>query len=140
MGEELWRHRLRSLSGVGVPACLAPFFLVIALGSLPPPLRLLAAALCGVSAAAAVDAWGAGVVVGSDGVLIRRVFLRHRLPWSHVERFDARPSGLTRLSLTVVLRDGRRRRISDQALLADEGGHLIDRLGQELDAHRRGLR
>ncbi len=137
MGEELWRHRLRSLSGVGVPACLAPFFLLVSLGSLPVLLRLVAGGLCVLSVAAALDAWGAGVVVGSEGILIRRVFLRHRLPWSHVDRFDANPSGLTRLSLKVVQRDGRRRRLGDQPLLAAEGRELVDHLNQELEAHRR---
>ncbi len=140
MGEELWRHRLRSLSGVGVPACLAPFFLLVSLGSLPVPLRLLSGALCVVSVAAAVDAWGAAVVVGSEGIVIRRVFLRHRLPWSHVDRFDAKPSGLTRLSLKVVQRDGGRRPLGDQPLLAAEGRQLLDHLNHELEAHRRGLR
>ena len=137
MGEERWRRGFRSLSGVGVPACLAPFFLLVSLGSLPVPMRAMAGALCVVSLAAAVDAWGAGLVVGSDGIVVRRTFLRHRLAWADVDRFDAKRSGLSRLSLRVVLRDGSQRPISDHALPAEEGQKLLEDLYEELEAHRR---
>lgn len=125
---------------MGVPACLAPFFLLVSLGSLPLALRVLAGALCLISVAAAVDAWGAAVVVGSEGVLVRRTFVRHRLPWAHVARFAAKPSGLHlvgRLAVKAVLRDGRRRAVSDQALVAAEGRQLLEQLTEALEAHRR---
>ena len=138
MGDERWRRSLRSAAGIVVPACLAPFFLLMATGSLPEVYRMGAALFALVSVVAAADAIRAGVVVGSEGVLVRRALLRRRLRWSEIERFEGERRGYAgnRIEVRAVLDDGRRRPVSDQALPEAEANQLLEDLSKELEGRR----
>ena len=119
-------------------ACLAPFFLLWAIGSFPLPLRVLAGLMCLVCLASSVDAWGAGVVVGSEGVKIRRTLLRRRLAWDDIDGFAAERRGLSgrQIVIRAVPRHGRPVQISDQPLPEPEGVQLVEALSEELESHR----
>lgn len=139
MGEERWRRQLRSGAGVVVPLCLAPFFVVWTFApSLPVPLRVLAGLLAVVSVAAAVDAFGATIVVGSDGISVRRTLMRRSLTWDEVDGFAAERRGMSgkQLVIRAVPRNGRAFPVTDSALPAAEGQQLLVELGKELELHR----
>lgn len=137
MGEERWRRSLRNPLGA-FPILLAPFFFVWAAGSLPLPLRVVAAVLGVVSVAAAVDSFNAGIVVGSDGVKVKRTLVRRRVPWSALDGFAGERRGMTgrRIVIRAVPRNGRPFPISDHALDEDEATQLLGELGQELESRR----
>ena len=105
--------------------------------SLPVPLRVAAAMLCLLSLASAYENWRAVLVVGSDGIWVRRVFSRLRLRWWEVAGFQAERSGLRRLVVRAVLRDGRRRPLSDHGLDYAEGQRLLEDLAGLLESRRR---
>ncbi len=138
MGEERWRRSLRNGNGVAV-GLLAPFFVMWAFGSsLPLPLRIAAGVCALVSVATAVDAWGAGVVVGSEGVLVRRALQRRRLAWNDLEGFAGERRGYRgdRIVIRAVRRQGRPMPITDQPLGQAQAEELLQDLGKELESHR----
>ena len=138
MGQERWRRSLRNGNGAAV-VLLAPFFLIWALGSsLPLPLRVIAGVCALLSVLTAVDAWRAGVVVGSEGVLVRRALQRRRLAWEDLERFVGERRGYRgdRILVRGVRRQGRPVPISDQPLAEARAQELLDDLGRELESHR----
>ncbi len=138
MGEERWRRSLRNGNGVAV-GLLAPFFVMWAFGSsLPLPLRIAAGVCALVSVATAVDAWGAGVVVGSEGVLVRRALQRRRLAWNDLEGFAGERRGYRgdRIVIRAVRRQGRPMPITDQPLGEAQAEGLLQDLGKELESHR----
>lgn len=139
MGEERWRRSLRSGWGVLIPGLLAPAFLFWSTTSLPPALRLAAAVLGVVSLASAVDAWGSGVVVGSEGIRVRRALVRRRLRWEDVDGFAAERRGMRGDYLTVraVPRQGRAFPVHDYVLPEEAAESLLRDLAAELEAHRR---
>ncbi len=139
MGDERWRRSLRNGNGAAIVA-LAPFFLIWAFRSpMPLPLRIAAAACALVSVATAVDAWGAGIVVGSEGVLVRRALQRRRLAWDDVEGFAGERRGYRgdRIVIRAVRRQGRPMPLSDQPLGEAQAEDLLEELGKELESHRR---
>ena len=138
VGEERWRRSLRPVRAVATAWCLAPLFL-LASSSLTLGLRLVAGLFAVVSVASALDAWKAGIVVGSEGIWVRRTMLRHELPWSEIEGFEARPKGLAgeRLQVQAVLGRGRPRPLSDEPLPLADGRRLLEDLSRELEASRR---
>ena len=138
MGEERWRRPLRSVRAATLAACLAPFFLLWAIGSFPLPLRVLASLMCLLCLASGVDAWGALVVVGSEGVKVRRTLLRRRLAWDDIDGFAAERRGLSgrQIAIRAVRRNGRPVQISDEPLPEREGVQLVEDLSRELEAHR----
>ena len=138
MGEERWRRSLRNADGALI-GLLAPFFLIWALGSsMPGPLRVLAGVCAVVSLVTAVDAWGAGVVVGSEGVVVRRALQRRRLAWDELEGFagERRGSRGDRILIRAVRRQRRPVPITDQPLAEDQAQDLLEDLGRELESHR----
>lgn len=140
MGEERWRRSLRNGNGAAV-GLLAPFFLIWALGSsLPLPLRIAAGVCALVSVVTAVDAWGAGVVVGSEGVLVRRALQRRRLAWDDLEGFAGERRGYRgdRIVVRAVRRQRRPMPITDQPLAEAQAQELLEDLGKELESHRTG--
>ena len=140
MGEERWRRALRNGNGATV-GFLAPFFLIWAFGSsLPLPLRVTAGVFAVVSVATAVDAWRAEVVVGSEGVLVRRALQRRRLAWEDLEGFSGERRGYRgdRILIRAVRRQGRPVPITDQPLAEAQAQELLDDLGKELESQRSG--
>ncbi|MDP8975978.1 MAG: PH domain-containing protein [Actinomycetota bacterium] len=138
MGEERWRRSLRNVNGAAV-GFLAPFFLIWAFGSaLPLPLRIAAGVCALLSVATAIDAWRAEVVVGSEGVLVRRALQRRRLAWSDLEGFTGERRGYRgdRILVRAVRRHGRPTPITDQPLAEAQGEELLQDLGKELESHR----
>ena len=138
MGEERWRRSLRNGNGAAI-GLLAPFFLVWAVrSSMPGPLRVLAGVCALVSLVTAVDAWGAGVVVGSDGVLVRRALQRRRLAWDELEGFAGERRGFRgdRILIRAVRRQRRPVPITDQPLAEDQAQDLLEDLAGELESHR----
>ena len=138
MGQERWRRSLRNGNGAAV-VVLAPFFLIWALGSsLPPTLRVIAGVCALLSVLTAVDAWRAGVVVGSEGVLVRRALQRRRLAWEDLERFAGERRGYRgdRILVRGVRRQGRPVPITDQPLAQAQAQELLEDLGRELESHR----
>ncbi|MDQ3573529.1 MAG: hypothetical protein M3404_01175 [Actinomycetota bacterium] len=119
-------------------ACFAPFFLLWAIGSLPLPLRVLAGLLCLVCLASCVDAWGAGVVVGSEGVKVRRTLLRRRMAWDDIDGYASERRGLSgrQIVIRAVPRRGRPFQISDQPLPEPEAVKLVEDLSAELESRR----
>ena len=138
MGEERWRRSLRSALGVITPALLAPLFFLMARGSLPEVFRAGAALFGVVSVAAAVDATRAGIVVGSEGILVRRVLIRRRLRWSGIERFEGERRGLAgnRIEVRAVLAGGGHRPVADYAMPEAEANQLLEDLSEELEGQR----
>ncbi|MDQ3570831.1 MAG: hypothetical protein M3396_09490 [Actinomycetota bacterium] len=138
MGEERWRRPLRAVRGATIAACLAPFFLLWAIGSFPLPLRVLAGLMCLLCLASGVDAWGAGIVVGSEGVKVRRTLLRRRLAWDDIDGFAVERRGVSgrQMVIRAVLRNGRPLQVSDQPLPEPEAMSLVEDLSTELEAHR----
>ena len=138
MGQEQWRRSLRNGNGAAV-VLLAPFFLIWAVGSsLPLALRVIAGVCSVLSVLTAVDAWRAGVVVGSEGVLVRRALQRRRLAWEDLERFDGERRGYRgdRILVRGVRSQGRPVPITDQPLAEAQGQELLEALGKELESHR----
>ncbi len=140
MGEERWRRSLRNGNGAAI-GFLAPFFLIWALGSsLPPPLRVAAGVCAVLSVATAVDTWRAGLIVGSDGILVRRALQRRRLAWNELEGFAGERRGYRgdRIVIRAIRRQGRPMPITDQPLTEAQAEELLQDLGNELDSHRAG--
>ena len=138
MGEERWRRSLRNGNGAAV-GLLAPFFLIWAFASsFPPPLRITAGVCALMSVVTAVDAWRAGIVVGSEGVLVRRALQRRRLAWDDLEGFAGERRGYRgdRILIRAVRRERRPMPIADQPLAEAQADELLVDLGKELDAHR----
>jgi len=90
------------------------------------------------SVVTAVDAWRAGIVVGSDGVLVRRALQRRRLAWDDLEGFAGERRGYRgdRILIRAVRRERRPMPIADQPLAEAQADELLVDLGKELDAHR----
>jgi hypothetical protein len=82
-----------------------------------------------------VEAWQAEIVVGSEGIAIRRTFSRLRLPWSMIRDFPAVPRG-RRAVIEVVLATGEHRPIVDWALGPDRALSLAAELKAELARHQ----
>jgi len=138
MGEERWRRSLRNGNGAAV-GLLAPFFLIWAFGSSFPLALRIAAGVCALmSVVTAVDAWRAGIVVGSEGVLVRRALQRRRLAWDDLEGFAGERRGYRgdRILIRAVRRERRPMPIADQPLAEAQAEELLVDLGKELDAHR----
>lgn len=93
-----------------------------------------------VSVATAVDAWRAEVVVGSEGVLVRRALQRRRLAWEDLEGFSGERRGYRgdRILIRAVRRQGRPVPITDQPLAETQAQELLDDLGKELESQRSG--
>jgi hypothetical protein len=108
-------------------------------GSLPHLVRLGSGLLGLVMLAAAVDAWLARVVVGTDGIRVRAVFSRKRIFWDEVARFyPARSPRPGHLAPRVALRDGTSMRLSDYDLPSRVTDALIRDLSEEYE--RLGVR
>ncbi len=138
MGEERWRRSLPNGNGAAI-VVLAPFFLLWALGSsLPLALRIAAGVCAVVSVLTAVDAWRAGIVVGAEGVLVRRALQRRRLAWNDVEGFAAERRGYRgdRILIRAVRPKRRPMPITDQPLAEVQAQELLADLGRELESHR----
>jgi hypothetical protein len=138
MGEERWRRSLRNGNGAAV-GLLAPFFLIWAFASsFPLPLRVAAGVCALVSVATAVDAWRAGVVVGAEGVLVRRALQRRRLAWNDLEGFAGERRGYRgdRILIRAVRRERHPVPITDQPLAEAKAEELLVDLGKELESHR----
>lgn len=138
MGEERWRRSLPNGNGAAI-GLLAPFFLIWAFASaFPLPLRVTAGVCAAVSVITAVDAWRASVVVGSDGVLVRRALQRRRLAWKDLEGFAGERRGYRgeRILIRAVRRQGRPTPITDQPLAEAKALELLQDLGKELESHR----
>ena len=138
MGEERWRRSLRNGNGAAV-VVLAPFFLIWAFASsFPLPLRITAGVCALMSVVTAVDAWRAGIVVGSEGVLVRRALQRRRLAWDDLEGFAGERRGYRgdRIFIRAVRRERRPIPIADQPLAEAQADELLVDLAKALDAHR----
>lgn len=138
MGEELWRRSLHNGNGAAI-GLLAPFFLIWAFAStFPLALRITAGVCAAVSVVTAVDAWRAGVVVGSDGMLVRRALQRRRLAWEDLDGFTGERRGYRgeRILIRAVRRRGRPMPITDQPLAEAKAQELLEDLSKELESHR----
>jgi len=138
MGEERWRRSLRNGNGAAV-VVLAPFFLIWAFASsFPLALRITAGVCALMSVVTAVDAWRAGIVVGSEGVLVRRALQRRRLAWDDLEGFAGERRGYRgdRIFIRAVRRERRPIPIADQPLAEAQADELLVDLAKALDAHR----
>jgi hypothetical protein len=83
----------------------------------------------------AVEAWRAEVVVGTDGIAVRRTYARLRLPWAAIVDFAATARG-RRAGIEVILKDGGSRSLLDWAIDAPKALSLIAELKSELERHR----
>ncbi len=94
--------------------------------------------MCLLCLASGVDAWGAGIVVGSEGVKVRRTLLRRRLAWDDIDGFAVERRGVSgrQMVIRAVLRNGRPLQVSDQPLPEPEAMSLVEDLSTELEAHR----
>jgi hypothetical protein len=83
----------------------------------------------------AVEAWRAEIVVGTEGIAVRRTFIRAKWPWPVIVDFAPTLRG-RRAAIEVLLTSGDSRPILDWTLEADRALALVLELKTELDRHR----
>lgn len=133
MGNERWRRSLRSPSAVVTFVALAASIGIQIFGSLPPAVRVTAAALALACVASAVEAWRAAVIVGTDGIRSRGVFRRQHLRWEDITGFFVSSSPRKgRLTPRVALRGDRSVRLGDYDLPAASARKVVEALLAEL--------
>jgi hypothetical protein len=83
----------------------------------------------------AIEAWRAEVVVGTEGLVVRRAYTRLRLPWANIADFAATVRG-RRAGVEVILSGGESRSLLDWGVDADRALSLVGELKAELDRRR----
>jgi hypothetical protein len=83
----------------------------------------------------AIEAWRAEVVVGTEGIAVRRAYTRLRVPWANIADFAATARG-GHAGVEVILSGGESRSLLDWGVDADRALSLVAELKAELD-HRR---
>ncbi len=133
MGGERWRRSLRAPWGVVTFAALAVCLGMQLFGSLPAPARYLAGLLAMACAAAAVEAWRAVVIVGTDGIRARGVFRRQEFRWGDMAGFFVAPSPRKgRLTPRIALHEDRSVRLGDYDLPEAAARKVVEALVAEL--------
>jgi hypothetical protein len=85
----------------------------------------------------AIEAWRAEIVVGTEGIAVRRVYTRSRVPWAIIADFAATPSG-RRVGVVAIVSGGERRSLVDWAIDAETGITLVNDLKAEFARRRPG--
>lgn len=102
-------------------------------GSLPGPVRVVAGAFALACLAAALEAWRAAVIVGTEGIRVRGVFRRQQLGWDEITGFFVSSSPRRgRLAPRVALRGDRSVRLGDYDLPEASARKVVEALGSEL--------
>jgi hypothetical protein len=83
----------------------------------------------------AIEAWRAEVVVGTEGIAVRRTYTRLRLPWEAVADFAATARG-RRAGVEVILAGGGSRSLLDWSIETDKAVALVAELKGEHEHHR----
>jgi hypothetical protein len=135
MGDELWRRSLRTTVGPSVMAWLALVGVYVAVRSQWTWTRSASLAAVALFAFAAIEAWRAELVVGTEGIAVRRTFTRFVLPWASISDFAAIARG-RRAGVEVVLTTGETRSLLDWPVDAQRGMALVVELKSELTRHR----
>lgn len=137
MGEELWRRRTRTTVGPSVMGWLALVGAYLAVRSQWQWTRgaLVAAVL--LFGIGAIESWRAEIVVGTEGIAVRRAYTRFRLPWADIADFAATPNG-RRVGVVAILSDGARRSLVDWAIEAEAAARLANDLKIEFAQRRPG--
>lgn len=135
LGKELWRRSIRTPLGPSVMGWLAVVGTYLAVRTQWAWTRgaLIAGVL--VFALGAVEAWRAEIVVGTEGIAVRRTFIRARWTWPVIVDFVPTLRG-RRAAIEVLLTSGDSRPILDWTLDADRAAALVLELKTELDRHR----
>jgi hypothetical protein len=135
LGEELWRRSTRTALGPSVMIWLSVVGTYLAVRTQWTWTRgaLIAGVL--LFLVGAVEAWRAEVIVGTEGVAVRRTFTRVKWPWPVIADFVPTLRG-RRAAVEVVLTNGETRPILDWTLDADRGLALVLELQTELKRHR----
>jgi hypothetical protein len=134
MGERLWSRSTRTTLGPLVMAWLALIGGYFAFRSQYAWTRSALVAIALLFAAGAVDAWRAEVVVGTEGIAVRRTYSRMRLPWAAIADFAATPRG-GRGGVEVRLAGGGSRSLLDWPIDSSKALDLVVELKGELDRH-----
>lgn len=133
MGDRDSHHSLRAPWSVTAFTALAASLGLQLFGSLPTLVRGLCGVLALLCLAAAVEAWGAALVTGEDGVRVRGVFSRQQLAWDQIAGFFVGPSRRPgRLTPRAQLADGASRRLGDYDLPEEAARRLVAELNAEL--------
>jgi hypothetical protein len=137
MGDELWRRRTRTTVGPSLMGWLAVVGAYLAVRSHWQWTRgaLVAAVL--LFGVGAVEAWRAEIVVGTEGIAVRRAYTRLRLPWADIVDFAATASG-RRVGVVAILAGGERRSLVDWAIEAESAVTLVNDLKVEFARRRLG--
>jgi len=135
VGDELWRRSTRTSVGPTLMAWLAVIGAYLAFRSQWAWTRgaLVAAVL--LFGLGAVEAWRAEVVVGTEGIAVRRAYTRLRLPWANIADFAATARG-GHAGVEVILSGGDSRSLVDWGVEADRALSLVGELKAELDRRR----
>jgi Bacterial PH domain len=137
VGEELWRRSTRTSVGPSLMAWLAAIGAYLAFRSQWAWTRgaLVAAVL--LFGVGAIEAWRAEVVVGTEGIAVRRAYTRMRLPWANIADFAATARG-RHAGVEVILAGGENRSLLDWGVEADRARDLVGELKAEFDRRRLG--
>jgi hypothetical protein len=137
MGEELWRRSTRTPVGPSLMAWLAVLGAYLAFRTQWRWTRgaLVAAVL--LFGVGAIEAWRAEVVVGREGIAVRRAYTRLRLPWANISDFAATARG-RHAGVEVILAGGERRSLLDWGIDPDRALDLVGALKEEFDHRRMG--
>ena len=135
MGEELWRRSTRSAVGPALMAWLALVGGYLAVRSHWTWTRSALAAAVLLFGVGALEAWRAEIIVGTDGIAVKRTYARLRVPWANITDFAATTNG-RRCGVAVVLAGGESRSLVDWAIEAERAASLVNELKAELGRRR----
>jgi hypothetical protein len=134
LGKELWRRSTRTALGPSVMAWLGVVGIYLAVRTQWAWARGAVVAGVLLFAVGAVESWRAEIVVGTEGIAIRRTFTRVKMPWPVIADFVATARG-RRAAIEAVMASGETRPLHDWTLDADRGLTLIMELKAELARH-----
>jgi hypothetical protein len=137
VGDELWRRSTRTSLGPSLMAGLAVIGAFLALRNQWAWTRGALVAAVGLFGLGAIEAWRAEVVVGTEGIAVRRAYTRLRLPWANIADFAATARG-GHAGVEVILSSGERRSLVDWGVEPDRALSLVGELTVELDRRRLG--
>jgi hypothetical protein len=137
VGDELWRRSTRTTVGPSLMTWLALVGVYLAVRTRWAWTRgaLVAAVL--LFGVGAIEAWRAEIVVGTEGIAVRRAYTRLRLPWANIADFAATANG-RRAVVVAVLASGESRSLVDWAFETERAVTVVALLKAELARRRLG--
>jgi hypothetical protein len=137
MGDELWRRSTRTTVGpslMGWLALVGGYLAVRSQWAWARGALVAAVLLFGVGA---IQAWMSEIVVGTEGIAVRRAYTRLRLPWEAIADFAATANG-RRAGVVAILHGGERRSLVDWAVEPERAATLVNELKAEFARRRSG--